>query len=108
MSAVLARVQALAKQGEVRLSRHGLGELSADGILLDDVVAGVSSAITIEEYPEYVKGPSVLVLQRDGEQRPMHIVWGLAKNTTAPAVLVTAYRPDPARWSADFLSRRKS
>jgi len=26
---------------------------------------------------------------------------------SSPAVLVTAYRPDPARWSADFTRRVK-
>jgi hypothetical protein len=90
MSVLLARVQSLAKRGEVGVSRHGLGKMTADDILLDDVVAGVGSAILIEEYPEHAKGPSVLVLQRDGQNRPIHIVWGIAKYTTTPTVLVTA------------------
>jgi class 3 adenylate cyclase len=32
--------------------------------------------------------------------------WGIPRGQTAPAVLVTAYRPDPARWTDDFLRRR--
>ena len=46
------------------------------------------------------------VLQRDGIDKPIHVVWGIPRYATSPAVLVTAYRPDPERWSDDF-SRRK-
>ena len=107
MSDFLGHLQTLVKRGEVIVSRHGLLELAARDILLDDVVAGVAAAIPVEEYPAYVKGPSVLVLQRDNQDRPVHVVWGIAGGTVTPVVLVTAYRPDPARWSMDFLRRRK-
>ncbi len=107
MSDVLTRVRELVKRGEVRVSRHGFRELAADDILLDDIVAGIESAIAIEDYPEFAKGPSVLVLQRDGNSHPVHVVWGIPKESAPQAVLVTAYRPDPERWSDDFMRRRK-
>jgi len=106
MSDTLLRVQVLVRRNEVEISRHGFQELDADDILLDDVIAGVSAALAVEEYPASVKGPSVLVLQYDAARRPIHIVWGIPRGGTTPAVLVTAYRPDPARWSADFTRRR--
>ena len=84
----------------------GFLELAADDILLDDVVGGINDAIPIEEYPAYVKGPSILVLQRDGQNRPVHVLWGIPKGSTTPATIVTAYRPDPARWSTNFKRRR--
>ena len=105
MSDVFARVQALAAIGEIEASLHGSRELAADGILLDEVLAGLGQAVVVEDYPTYAKGPSVLVLQHDASGRPIHVLWGIAKGRDRPAVLITAYRPDPLRWSADFLKR---
>src|SRR5947207_9648205 len=106
MSETLQRVQALARGGELEVSRHGFRELAADGILLDDAIGGLAAAVTLEEYPDFMKGPSALVLQRDGAGHAIHVVWGIPKGATTPAVLVTAYRPDLKRWSADFMWRR--
>jgi len=53
------------------------------------------------------KGASVLVLQTAADRQPVHVVWGIPKGYTNPAVLVTAYRPDPARWNTDFKKRKK-
>ncbi|MGH2361899.1 MAG: DUF4258 domain-containing protein [bacterium] len=92
---------------EILISDHGYDELAADGILVRDVYEGVHHAIVVEEYPTYHKGPCVLVLQRDHDGQPIHVLWGIPTNATSPAVVVTAYRPDPGRWTEDFV-RRKS
>ncbi len=107
MSRTLHLIVALVERREVRISEHGYDELAADGILVQEVISGVRDGIVVEEYPNYPKGPCVLVLQRDSEGRPLHILWGIPKGASSPAVLVTAYRPDPKRWSEDCL-RRKS
>ena len=107
MSDTLPKVQVLVRRGEVQVSLDGLRELAADAILLADALAGCHAATLVEDYPGFAKGPSVLVLQQDGSGRPIHVVWGIPKHRTSPAVLVTAYRPDPERWSADFMIRRK-
>ncbi len=107
MSETLRRVQELVPKGEVQVSRHGLQELAANGILVEDVIAGIGKAEAVEDYPDFHKGPSVLVLQRDSSDRPIHVLWGIELATAAPAVLVTAYRPEPLRWSADFTRRRE-
>jgi hypothetical protein len=96
----------MVNDGRVRVSEHGYDELAADHIAVRDVVAGIDSAEAVEDYPDYAKGPCVLALQRNGEGRPVHVLWGIPKGQTEPAVLVTAYRPDPQRWEED-LRRRK-
>ena len=105
MSGTLDAIKQLIEVGEVRISEHGYDEMSADGIGVTDVLNGASGAEELEDYPEYPKGPSVLVLQSDGDSNPIHVVWGIPKGQSGPAVLVTAYRPDPARWTADFRRR---
>jgi hypothetical protein len=107
MSETLVKVQALAANGEVRVSLHGYDELAADSIFFADVLDGVSGAVLIEDYPQTAKGPCVLVLQKDSEGRSIHVVWGILAGKTSPAVLVTAHRPDPLRWSSNYMTRKK-
>jgi len=89
MSATLARVQALAATGELRISGHGYDELAADGLLAAEVIAGPDGAIVIEDYPAYPKGPCVLVLQADSSGAPIHVVWGIPAGKDTPGVLIT-------------------
>ena len=106
MSRTLQQVLILIENGDVRVSAHGYDELADDSITVREVVPGVVDAVVVEDYPEYGKGPAVLVLQHDAAGEPIHVLWGIPKGHASPAVLVTAYRPDPQRWSGDFLRRR--
>ena len=107
MTGTLHRIQELAVGGSIRISDHGYDELAADGILVRDILASIRAARLVEDYPHYVKGPCVLVLQQDPDGRPVHVVWGIPVGKSGPAVLVTAYRPDPDLWENGFLRRRK-
>lgn len=106
MSRTLEAVKRLAAAGNVRISEHGYDELAEDRIAARDVISGLANAVVVEDYPEFPKGPTALVLQYDHANEPIHVVWGVPKGHSSPAVLVTAYRPDPRRWSEDFLERR--
>jgi hypothetical protein len=106
MSRLFEDIRALVARGEVRVSFHGYEELAADGIFARDVVDGLNTAVVIEEYPSYAKGPCVLVLEQDSYGKPIHVVWGIPSGQQSPAVVVTAYRPDPARWDETWQRRR--
>ena len=106
MSETLDTVKSLAADGDVRISVHGYDELAEDEIGVRDILRGVADAMLVEDYPDFPKGPAVLVLQFDGQHRPVHVVWGIPRGFSRPAVLITAYRPETERWSDDFLERR--
>ncbi|MBI1727392.1 MAG: DUF4258 domain-containing protein [Candidatus Rokubacteria bacterium] len=107
MSDTFRRIVELVRGGNIQVSVHGYDEMAADGILAGEAIEGAVVATVVEDYPDYFKGPCTLVLQRDRGGNPIHVVWGIPREQTSPAVLVTAYRPDPMRWTDDFL-RRKS
>lgn len=107
MSSTLDQIRELIRNGSVRISEHGYDELAADGILAREAIRGISSAILVEDYPSYPKGACVLVRETDNDGRHIHVVWGIPKGKTEPAVLVTAYRPDPDLWENDFLKRKR-
>lgn len=97
----------LVAASDVRVSEHGYDELAEGGISDADILDRVSAGRAIENSPDYPKGRSVLVLALDHDGKPIHAVWGIPKVFDRPAVLVTAYRPDPARWDEQFMERRK-
>lgn len=107
MSDLLETIQKLVASRALRISEHGFDELSDDGISVRDAVRGIHSAVEVEEYPATGRGPALLVLEYDRDDKPIHVVWGIPKGHKAPAVLITAYRPDPAQWDDCFTRRRK-
>lgn len=100
MSNTLKQIIALVSKGDVLISEHGY-----DNLYVREIIQGLSAAIVIEDYPDYAKGPCVLVLQKDSNGEAIHVVWGIAKNTQSPAVMVTAYRPDPEKWINHMVRR---
>ena len=89
-SGTLEHILALGKRLDVQISVHGYEELAADEIRVRDVVEGLAKA----------------VLQRDGAGQPIHVVWGIPAGQDSPAVVVTAYRPDPTRWDETWRRRQ--
>ncbi len=101
------KILGLIKNNEIKISMHGYDELAEDNILVKDILSNVSKGVVIEDYPNYPKGPCVLVLQKDINKNPIHVVWGIPKDADSPAVLVTAYRPDENNWINNFTRRKK-
>jgi hypothetical protein len=107
MSKTFETILSVLDSNDVRISEHGYDELVDDDITIDDVLTGVRQGVVVEDYPDFPKGPCVLVLQFDHADRPLHVVWGIPKGASKPAVLITAYRPNPSRWNESFTERRK-
>ena len=106
MGDTLERIRRLVASGVVRVSEHGYDELAEDGLTATELIDGIAGAALVEDYPDLPKGPCVLVLQKDARQRPVHAVWGIPTGADSPAVLVTAYRPDPTQWDETFTRRQ--
>src|SRR5436190_11058256 len=79
MSDTQARVQQLLKLGAVQVSQHGFARLDKNEIDLADVIAAMQAAKVVEDHPDYPLGPCVLVLVRDSNNDPVHILWGIPK-----------------------------
>ncbi len=107
MSKTLGKIKQLVESGDVRITEHGYNELANDQLTAREIVRGIESAILIDDYPDFPKGASILVLQTDINDQPIHVVWGIPKGHDSPAVLVTAYRPDSGRWNDTFTERRR-
>lgn len=105
MSQTFDRIGQLIAAGDVKISEHGYDELAADDLEIEEILDGVPSAEVIEDYPHYGKGPCVLAIQTDANATPIHVLWGIPAGHDRPAVLITAYRPDPRRWSKDLRTR---
>lgn len=106
MSVTFQRILTLVRDGEIRISEHGYDEMAEAGLSAREVMEGIGDAVVVEDYPNYHKGPCVLVLQRTRTGGPIHVVWGTPKGQASPSVLVTAYRPDTDRWTSDFMRRK--
>lgn len=106
MSNTFQRIVKLVEEGEVKISNHGYDELANDGLTVREIIDGLPGGGVVEDYPEYRKGACVLIVQKDSQGNSIHVVWGIPKSYSSPAVLVTAYRPDPDKWLDDFSRRR--
>jgi len=70
-----------------------------------DVETVVMQGILVEDYPDDERGHSCLLLGTDVGARPVHVVCSPKEDYLA---IITAYVPDPAQWSPDFLQRTRA
>ena len=77
-------------------------------LVIDEIAAVARSRRLMDNmHSDEMANVNELLVQKDHEDKPIHVVWGILRYAASPAVVVTAYRPDSELWTADFM-RRKS
>jgi hypothetical protein len=94
----------LVQRGTVLWTNHAMVRLSQRVIGVEDVEYALTHGEIIEHYPADYPFPSCLVLGTTIPGEYLHIVCGM---NSSELWLITAYRPNPAEWSADFRVRKE-
>jgi hypothetical protein len=87
-------------------TKHANEEAEDDNLDLEKVIERSLGAELLEDYPTAYPHPACLMLGWLCPGEPVHVVWAYDRRR-GYAAMVTTYRPDPARWSADFRKRAK-
>ncbi|MBD2092722.1 DUF4258 domain-containing protein [Microcoleus sp. FACHB-1515] len=81
---------------QIRITDHAVDAAEDDELTLDEIFFSVFRGEIIESYPEECP-PRCLVFGKTANANPVHSVWAY-NSQNQWAVLITVYRPDPARW----------
>lgn len=104
--AILDDINRAIRVRRYRVSEHAGEEMKADALRETELLIATSHAEVIEDYPGAYPCPACLVLAQLATGDPVHVVWAF-EGQSGYAVMVTAYRPDLKRWSADLRKRIK-
>ena len=90
-------IVAAIQNSRIRITDHADEEAVDDSLTFDEIYFSVMHGEIIEEYSSDKPYPSCLIMGRNFSGEPIHSVWAY-NSSNAWAVLITVYRPDPARW----------
>lgn len=89
----------------VFITEHAAERSRQRGILSRDIRNAVENGEIIEQYPDDFPFPSCLILGKDLAGNSIHVC--MSEEGTASRI-ITAYRPDPEKWSDDFRTRKEN
>lgn len=101
--ALLKRIQSAIRDAEFGITLHAQQQITSRRIRVADIRLALMSefAEVIEDYPEDPRGPSCLVYgEVPKEVLHIHISY------PPEIVVITAYHPDPSRWTPDLKKRK--
>lgn len=103
---ILFRVRVAAEK-KILFLPHALRQmLKTDRMISSaEVRHAISLGEVIEDYPDDPRGHSCLILGVDDSSGTVHVVCAPKDDFLT---IITAYRPDAQRWSADFRTRTES
>jgi len=85
------------QNGRVKITDHADEEAANDDLSFEEIYFSVQHGEIIEHYPKDKPHPSCLIMGMNFSGTPIHSVWAYNAESLW-VVLVTVYRPDPARW----------
>ena len=100
----ILELRKLYKNDMVFLTAHCALRLEQRSITEDDIESALNNGEIIEQYSDDYPWPSCLILGYSNS-RPLHICMG---SNGEAAKLITAYWPDPEKWSVDFKQRKET
>ena len=83
---------------------HATRRMFQRNIHEDDIELVLREGDVIEQYDEDFPLPSVLISGRTSANRPLHLLAGV-NIPEQKLVIITAYEPDPLRWTGNFSGR---
>lgn len=88
---------------EIEYRIHATRRMFQRDIHEDDVELILRNGIIIERYDDDFPLPSLLI-SGQALNRPLHIVVGV-NESERKLIIITAYKPDPDKWTDNFLRR---
>jgi len=97
-------IRGLCNNRAIKWTAHVLARLQERGIDPSDIKTCITTGRIIEQYPDDYPFPSCLVLGVAVAGKALHVVVGVGDGYLW---LITAYYPDPLKWSDDYSIRRE-
>jgi hypothetical protein len=103
MADLLEQIQASIRHVEFGLTLHAQQQITARRIKVSEIRTALLSDVTevIEDYPEDPRGSSCLVYGKT-TNRVLHVHISYPPEI----VVITAYQPDPSRWTTELKTRK--
>ena len=98
-------IHKLCHDDSIEITQHMMLRFQQRGIRYYEIKEALLRGEIIEDYPHDFPYPSCLGLGITPAERKLHIVVGIGDGKLW---IITAYEPDPARWSADFRVRKEN
>ncbi|MBQ9364626.1 MAG: DUF4258 domain-containing protein [Schwartzia sp.] len=94
----------LCRDASIAMTNHAKARLQERKVCLDDIESAIFSGIIIEKYPDDAPFPSCLIAGKAVNGNVLHTVI----STDGEFIyIITAYWPDPDRWTEEFTKRKE-
>ena len=87
----------------IAVTNHARMRFAEREIALDDIEKAIETGQIIEEYPGDKPFPSCLISAHIAEDKVLHLV---VSSDDEFLYIITAYWPDPEKWTDDFTKRK--